>query len=390
MELITRSPDLKQLYDDGYEIQIAHNHIVLHSVPYLNAKKELAYAVLVSNIDLAGDVAQYGPSSNHQVYFAGDRPCGVDGTELQAFGCTPGRQEILPGLWIDHAFSAKPEGNYRDYHHKMTAYIKKLRAPLIELGIEADARTYRTVDSQNDSPFHFPDTNSGRGGMTVINNRVTSQKVAILGLGGTGSYVLDFLAKMPIAEIHMFDGDVLLSHNTFRAPGSPSIEQLREMINKAVYHAETYSRMHKGIQPHDYHMTEARLSELDPFNFVFICMDSSPEQQKITEYLLTRSIPFVNSGLNMRVHDSTLRGQVRTTLITPQHAEKLKEYIPPPPADPDKEVYESNAQIAEMNALNAVMAVIAWKRLYGIYDDLGHPDHSVFKIRNGDIFRYED
>ena len=32
-------------------------------------------------------------------------------------------------------------------------------------------------------------------------------KVAVIGLGGTGSYLLDALAKCPVAEIHLYDDD---------------------------------------------------------------------------------------------------------------------------------------------------------------------------------------
>lgn len=391
MELITRNTDLKRLYDDGYEIRIVNNgHVVIYSVPYLASNNELAYGTLVSVLVLAGDNTAYGPASDHTVHFAGDYPRAADGSELASFAKAGGRQEILPDLWTDYTLSAKPPGNYRDHHHKMTTYIKKLRAPLIELGIEADARTFRPVDSIDDSPFYFPDTNSGRAGTTVINNRVGGQKIAILGVGGTGSYVLDFVAKTPVKEIHPFDGDVMLSHNAFRAPGSPTIDQLRNMPNKATYHAATYSRMHKGIKPHDYNMVEARLSELDQFDFVFICMDGGPDKQKIIEYLTAKTTPFVDVGLSMRVHDSKLRGQVRTTLVTPEHAEKLADYLPVTSSDTNKNIYRSNAQIAEMNALNACRAVEAWKRFYNIYDAYETPDHSVYKIRNGRLVTYAD
>ncbi len=391
MELITRNPDLKKLYDDGYEIQILDkSHLVIHSVPYLASDNQLAYGILVSTLVLAGDNIVYESGSDHTVHFAGNYPRATDGSKLTSFAEAGGRQELSPGLWTDHTFSAKPTGNYRDYHHKMTVYIKKLGAPLVELGITATAQTFREVASIDNSPFHFADTNSGRAGMTSINGRVSGQKVAILGVGGTGSYVLDFVAKMPVAEIHPFDGDTMLSHNAFRAPGSPTIAQLREMVNKAEYQAETYSRMHKVIKPHSYNVDESRLGELEQFDFVFVCIDGGNDKQKIIAHLIAHSVPFVDVGLNMRVNDGKLRGQIRTTLVTPASAEKLNRYIPTPAPNPDEDIYRSNAQVAEMNALNACHAVLSWKRLNGIYDQLEQPDHSVFKIRNGRLINYEN
>jgi len=43
--------------------------------------------------------------------------------------------------------------------------------------------------------------------------------VAVIGLGGTGAYVLDFLIKTPVREIRAFDPDVFHVHNAFRSPG---------------------------------------------------------------------------------------------------------------------------------------------------------------------------
>lgn len=52
-----------------------------------------------------------------------------------------------------------------------------------------------------------------------------------------------------MAEARIFDSDVFLQHNAFRAPGAPSIDELRAAIPKVQYFASIYSRMHKGIVP---------------------------------------------------------------------------------------------------------------------------------------------
>ena len=38
----------------------------------------------------------------------------------------------------------------------------------------------------------------------------------------------------------------------------------------------------------------------------------------------------------------------------------------------------SNIQVADLNALNAVMAVIKWKKIRGFYRDLEHEHHSTY------------
>ena len=67
--------------------------------------------------------------------------------------------------------------------------------------------------------------------------------MAIVGLGGTGSYILDFLAKTPVQHIHLFDGDRFLQHNAFRSPGAPSLEELQEELSKVGWFQRIYSRM---------------------------------------------------------------------------------------------------------------------------------------------------
>jgi tRNA A37 threonylcarbamoyladenosine dehydratase len=71
----------------------------------------------------------------------------------------------------------------------------------------------------DDSPFNYIDDASGRAGITAHTNRLSLARVAIVGLGGTGSYVLDLVVKTPVREIHAFDGDWFVQHNAFRSPG---------------------------------------------------------------------------------------------------------------------------------------------------------------------------
>ena len=40
--------------------------------------------------------------------------------------------------------------------------------------------------------------------------------------------------------------------------------------------------------------------------------------------------------------------------------------------------YSRNIQIAELNALNAAMAVVRWKKLFGFYVDLENEHHSTY------------
>lgn len=100
--------------------------------------------------------------------------------------------------------------------------------------------------------FKYPDTNSSRAGIEFLNRKFENQKIAIIGLGGTGSYILDQVAKTPVKEIHIFDGDEFQLHNAFRSPGAVSSEKLETEngIKKVDYYYGIYSNMHAGIKVH--------------------------------------------------------------------------------------------------------------------------------------------
>ena len=56
------------------------------------------------------------------------------------------------------------------------------------------ARTGATYDVPPDtSPFKVRDTFSARAEITDLNQRVANDRVAVIGLGGTGGFVLDFI-----------------------------------------------------------------------------------------------------------------------------------------------------------------------------------------------------
>src|SRR5262249_33271569 len=142
-------------------------------------------------------------------------------------------------------------------------------------------------------------------------------RVMIAGLGGTGSYVLDLVAKTPVKEIHLFDGDIFGQHNAFRAPGAASIPDLKGRPHKVDYFAGIYQRMRRGIIPHAYHLTAENVSELQGADFVFICMDAGKAKLAVVEKLEALRVPFIDVGMGLEVtDDESLVGILRTTTST--------------------------------------------------------------------------
>ena len=99
-------------------------------------------------------------------------------------------------------------------------------------------------------------------------------------LGGTGSYVLDLVAKSAVHEIHLFDDDLYLQHNAFRSPGATALQDLERQIPKVEYLREVYSRSaFRQSWPIAVRITKANVSELKAFDFVFVCVDNGSGQK---------------------------------------------------------------------------------------------------------------
>lgn len=125
------------------------------------------------------------------------------------------------------------------------------------------AQTYRPVIEDSTSVFQYEDSNSARASIGGISEKLKNQKIGIIGLGGSGSYVLDLVAKCPVQSIHLYDGDSFFQHNAFRAPGVAALDEIQQCNSKVQYFARMYSRMHKSIIPHDMFIHEQNVAELE-------------------------------------------------------------------------------------------------------------------------------
>jgi molybdopterin/thiamine biosynthesis adenylyltransferase len=213
----------------------------------------------------------------------------------------------------------------------------------------------------------------------MITKKLAVEKIAIVGLGGTGSYVLDLLAKTPAKEIHLFDGDKFSPHNAFRAPGAASIQDLKKQPLKVEYFEEVYSRLHLRINAHAEHVTETNVEQLRDMACVFLCIDSGPGKKLIVDKLEEFGVLFIDVGMGLYAAHETLGGILRVTTSEPDNREVARARMSFAATDENNE-YDKNIQIADLNALNATLAVIRWKKLRGFYFDHKHERFSSFTI----------
>jgi hypothetical protein len=377
-ELIDRNSDLRQLRDEGYAVQIKDGYLLLKDVPYVNASGKVCRGVLLSTLTLAGDVTQRPDS--HTVWFAGETPCDKDGKEIEGIKHSSTNGQAMAGLKTSFMFSNKPADGYANYYEKMTRYADIISHPAAAIDEAATPKSGSVVtatDSQ--SVFNYLDTATSRAGVGETSARLRVGRIAIIGLGGTGSYALDLVAKTPVGELHLFDGDRFLQHNAFRSPGAASIEELRATLSKVEYLTHIYSKMRRGIIPHGEYVTEQNIELLREMDFVFICIDRNSPKKIIVDRLLEWGIPFIDVGMGLRLHEGSITGQVRTTLGTPEKHDHLghrMSFVD----DNDDAAYDSNIQIADLNALNAALAVVRWKKLFGFYLDRSQEHQSVYRV----------
>ena len=169
-----------------------------------------------------------------------------------------------------------------------------------------------------------------------------------------------------------------------RSPGAASMNDLSENPRKVDYYQRQYSNMHKYIHVHDYYVKKENLQELDQMDYVFVCVDRNAARKIITDYLVSVGVAFSDVGLGVNVVDDKLTGAVRVTSATIDKNDHLPLRIFS--EDSDNNDYATNIQIAELNALNAVFAILKWKKLSGIYVDLENEHHSSYSIGVSKIF----
>jgi hypothetical protein len=243
------------------------------------------------------------------------------------------------------------------------------------------------VSIEVDSPFVYADTNSSRAHINAISAKLRGQRIGIVGVGGTGSYVLDLVSKTPVSEIHLWDGDLYFQHNAFRAPGATPLEKLAGSPTKVTHWKEVYSQMHRGIVAHPEHVTAANMEQLKGYSFVFLCMDASEAKRAVINFLIKQEIPFVDTGLGIQAVDESLIGMVRATTATSKKHDHVD--IRVSCVETAEDDYSTNIQIAELNALAATLAVIKWKKLFGFYLDYENEHHTTYTV-SGNMLLCED
>ncbi|MCK9367559.1 MAG: ThiF family adenylyltransferase [Metallibacterium scheffleri] len=368
-------PHIQRLVDERHEVTIDGGYLIVDRIPYVTSAREIAWGALICPYRNVDGVPQL--DNDHQCWFTGSMPHCADGTSLEFPLNSRKEVQTVAGRQVQMRFSSKPEpiGDFFDNHYnKVTHYIRKLsrHARDIDPAVSATSvGSYRRREVP--SVFHYANDAIAQGGLDAVTDKLRLRRVCIVGVGGTGSYLLDALAKEEIERIDLYDHDVIAPKNPFRMPGAMSREDAYAGHYKTLWLASCYAAMRTGVTGHPQRIDADNVAELAGADFVFIAVDHGPTRGIIARFLAEQCIPFIDVGIGVdkRADVAALIARTRVTLVTPDSAHLVDEL---PTADDSEDAVYNNIQVLEINAINAMLAVIRFKQYLGFYAADEHPD----------------
>lgn len=357
--------DLRNLVSDNYSISIVQAYLVVNDVYYLDDQGNLHKGQLAAPLNLPTPQT-LGPPLNHQMYWSGSPPHYTDGTSI-SFASRTVDIKLGETSYVAH-LSNKALDNvpFPTYFALVEHYVALISAPA-EAKFGVTARTGAIYNVPPDtSSFKVKDTFSARAELTDLNKLLAHDRIAIIGLGGTGSYILDFMVKTPVSEINAYEFDNFEVHNGFRSPGEVPLDQFG--YPKIEVYRRKYEKFRHRLTFHNKRIQLGDDALFANMTFVFVCIDDGESRREICEMLMQLNVQFIDVGMGVEKEPNSLDGIIRTTLFTRETAQKAFNEVPFD-RRADEGAYRVFVQIAELNALNAALAVIRYKQLRGFYLD---------------------
>lgn len=390
-KLVSHNNDLKKLVERKYAVAFDSEHLVIRDIPYLDSNKELQIGAFVVKLEFVDEVTV--KQDDHQVFFAGSIPHEIDGTPIANLASS--RKASVPlsalssDIVVERRFSHKIKGTsgYDDFYEKIETYTAVISGPAMALHKEANPYTCRIKEESIKDPiFKLHDTLTSRAELQELSRAFETEKVAIIGLGGTGSYILEFLAKTRIGEIIAFDADKFHVHNLYRSPGKVEVSEFGK--SKTDVYKSRYKNLRSGLTFHDKFLDDDSVTDLDGITFAFVCVDDGPARASIFEVLENLKISFIDVGMGLSKKENGLRGAIQTTYYPTDSYEQMLKKGFAQLSDKPENLYKENIQISELNALNAALAVIHYKQLKGFYDNKTTGAHFHFDVSDLQILSH--
>lgn len=385
-KLVSHNEDIRRLVEKGYAVGFDSEYMLVRDIFYLDANGALQCGAIVTKLLITD--GKHATQDDHQIFFAGSHPYNLDGSPVANLGGGETRlalSEAAADVKVQRQFSNKPivdgqKVGFANFFDKIESYAGLFCGPAkAKYGEQANPLTFRTVEAvTEDSVFKIHDTMTSRAEINDLSHLLKDEVVAIIGLGGTGGYVLDFLSKTRVKEIRGFDRDPFYVHNTFRAPGKFDESEWRK--SKAEVYQARYENLRHGLSLKAKFIDSSCGDDFEGVTFAFVCVDKGSSRAGIFDLLIAKKIRFIDVGMGLDRKHGPLSGMMRATYYPPEHAERIGEKALAEMSDRPADEYRKNIQIGELNALNACFAVIMYKQIMGFFFSESLIHHLLFGV----------
>ena len=193
---------------------------------------------------------------------------------------------------------------YEDAWEALNNYVKHIYA--LFLGSSA-----ASSDDATPRPYTFDVLGDKLPEAVEWRDLVAHERVAVIGLGGVGAWIADFVVKADAPEVHGWDYDCIEPKNILRMPGGldPNVWIGRP---KADWFEETYSVIHRNVRGHNIKVLPENVHAVtEGTTFAFVAVDAADDRMMVCGALANAQIPFVVAGLSAVRKDKRVKVSMR-------------------------------------------------------------------------------
>jgi hypothetical protein len=123
IELANPNPDIRRLLEKGYALRYDSGYLVVRDIPYLDADKALQVGAIITKLVFVDKV--HVRQEDHQVFFAGSVPHGLDGKPVPNLGGSATTLTLAKAdVVVQRSFSNKPSsGSFPNFFDKIESYL---------------------------------------------------------------------------------------------------------------------------------------------------------------------------------------------------------------------------------------------------------------------------
>ena len=371
MSAILTSHDggLDRVVQAGLDYTIEGDTLTVGPIPYRLPDGSVGHGQLICHLEREGERLR-APSDHTVGWVADEEPHTKSGEVLEGLIHQHDAQGWPNGITSRCGMSRKRhDGGYSDYGEKMLAYARLIAR---ETGSSWRRESLGSGVVNEGNNMVDQETGLTRSAIGDMDQLFAREKLAVIGAGGTGGFIVDMIAKCNVASIDIYDDDVVSQHTQLRWPGIVNRGVVEEHKNKAEYLAQIYaSRTNKNIKGHPLRVRRQYLTYFQNMTMVFVAVDRGADRREILTGLTELGVNFIDCGIDLRRQTDGLTASARVvrSACDDDRGKRLELVEKTPHKDVGEGMYEAAVQTAEINALNATMAVIAWKQGIGFYKD---------------------